>query len=267
MRAIKPMIVGVAGLLGLACTDSGGVIIPPAADRAAPAGRLSRRPTAHIALPSRRTTHVGFPLVEMNELRDRIYLQHVVAGTLDATPKLELLARFVRRYTGMKVVIAEQTSISHLGLSGWQLTSRRLRAALAKRLPDDAFALLAITEADLLANQYTAVFGEASADQRVGVVSVARLHLSFSAHRQPSNPRIVLRRSVRLIAHELGHLFGLEHCDAKHCVMNHVATLRDLDNLPATMCSHGLAQLETTAGFDRARRRRQLAAFYAEHGL
>lgn len=265
MRLTEPMIVGVAGCLWLACTDPGGIIVPPATTKAAPAGELAQRSEHPLLAPT--VVRVALAFAEMNDARNRIYVQHVVAGKLDATPKLALLARFVRDYTGMPVKIAAPIPIARLGMHGAQLSSQKLRAALASRLPDDAFALLAVTEADLLSNYYTAVFGEASAGQRVGVVSVARLHLSFTVPGKRSNPAIVLGRSLKLIAHELGHLFGLDHCTAHRCVMNYVTTLRDLDNLPRAICPVGLARMAAIAHFDAPERRRELTAFYTAYGL
>jgi archaemetzincin len=53
------------------------------------------------------------------------------------------------------------------------------------------------------------------------VVSVARL-------RDP-NPDRFLNRVVKEAVHELGHTWGLGHCDSPTCVMHHSESVEDAD--------------------------------------
>ncbi len=207
---------------------------------------------------------------QLSRTRRTLYLMFVSGQPRDATPKLTVLASFVRAFFGLPVKLLPATSLKALGLrapSPARLAAKRLRRRLAAKIPVDAAALLALTDVDLTSDSVGSVFGEASARLRVGVASVARLHLGFYVYGAPSNKKVVLRRSLTLLAHEIGHLLGIEHCTAYRCVMNGVASLRELDNLPAHVCPHDLRKLVLTSEFDERARYRRLAAFYVQHGL
>ena len=70
--------------------------------------------------------------------------------------------------------------------------------------------VLAVTDVDLFIPVLTFVYGEAQLGGRAAVVSTARLSVE---PRAPTTPAVA-RRLVKETVHELGHTFGLLHCDA-----------------------------------------------------
>ena len=109
----------------------------------------------------------------------------------------------------------------------------------------------------------------ASFRERVGIQSVARYHPAFfdEADHYPDPDRWVMRRSVKVMAHEIGHMFGMEHCVHYECVMNGSNHLEETDRRPAHLCPVCLRKLRHAIGFDPVERYRALSVFFARAGL
>ncbi len=91
--------------------------------------------------------------------------------------------------------------------------------------------VLAVTDQDLFIPILTFVFGEAQLGGRSAVVSTARLG-------EPGlpDPRIALERLAKESVHELGHCYGLVHCDSPGCVMGRSSSARDVDKKRGDFC-------------------------------
>jgi archaemetzincin len=91
--------------------------------------------------------------------------------------------------------------------------------------------VLGVTDADLFIPILTFVFGEAQLGGRSAVVSTARLA-------EPGLPdeRIVMERLAKESVHEMGHVFGLLHCDVAGCVMGRSSSVRDVDKKRGDLC-------------------------------
>ena len=77
----------------------------------------------------------------------------------------------------------------------------------------------------------------------------------------------LLRRSLRVAIHEVGHLFGMGHCQAFCCAMNGVAHLGELDALPLRLCPLCLRKLHLVTGLDPRRRDVALVGVFEALGL
>lgn len=105
--------------------------------------------------------------------------------------------------------------------------SALLDAALAK-LPGDTFRAVAVTTAPLDTPSHERLIGYARNGER-GIVYSARapgVYLTEAAHR---------RRVRHIVAHELGHTFGVGHCH-EACVMRDVVSVAELDRMPEHPC-------------------------------
>lgn len=141
--------------------------------------------------------------------------------------------------------------------SHWMLTE--LLPALR---PEDSVSLVALTAVDLWPGPgWNFVFGEATLTERVGVWSIAR-HGDAAAE-----PSRVLSRTIKVAAHELGHMFSMHHCVAWECVMNGGNSLEETDLTPLEPCPACLAKLQHATGLDVARRFAALRAFLDREGL
>ena len=83
------------------------------------------------------------------------------------------------------------------------------------------------------------IFGLGYMPGRVCVVSTYRLG------RKKVSKEIFYERLVKVINHELGHNFGLDHCPRKGCLMEDAkGTIRTVDNETGDLCSHCKAKVQ-----------------------
>lgn len=94
--------------------------------------------------------------------------------------------------------------------------------------------LLAVTAVDLYVPVLTFVFGEAQLSGNCAVVSLHRLREEF--YGLPAREDLMRERLVKEAAHELGHTFGLRHCDDWRCVMTSSHSVERLDVKGADFC-------------------------------
>jgi len=135
---------------------------------------------------------------------------------------------------------------------------------LKRRLPEDAFCVLAITMTDLYPEpSWNFVFGQASLRGRVGVYSFARYAPAFSGQERGKDyEEILLRRSAKVLAHETAHMFGIEHCIFFTCILNGSNHLAESDSRPLELCPMCLRKLHASVGFDAVARYQRLLAVY-----
>lgn len=85
--------------------------------------------------------------------------------------------------------------------------------------------VLGVVDEDLFASGLNFVFGEAGS--RMAVISLARLRERF--YGRPEKSPFLRRRALIEAVHELGHTYGLGHCNDPFCVMSFSNTLSDTD--------------------------------------
>jgi len=102
-------------------------------------------------------------------------------------------------------------------------------------LADPGARLLAVTSLDLYVPVLTFVFGEAQLSGSCAVVSLHRLREEF--YGLPPRAELMRDRLVKEAVHELGHTFGLRHCDDWRCVMTSSHGVERLDVKGAAFCT------------------------------
>ncbi|MEI8044385.1 MAG: archaemetzincin, partial [Verrucomicrobiota bacterium] len=206
-----------------------------------------------------------------------IYLQPVGDFRAQQSPSLEMLRQYAADFFQREVKALAPISISASGVTSRtnSMTGRRQVLTggvlhwLQGRLPGDAFCLLGITMEDLYPEpSWNFVFGQASLNERVGVYSFARYDPAFyGGPRGKDYPALLLRRSMKVLTHETGHMFGLTHCVYFNCVMNGSNHLQESDRRPLHLCPVCLRKLQFSVGFDVVKRYEALAQFDRQAGL
>jgi archaemetzincin len=100
--------------------------------------------------------------------------------------------------------------------------------------------ILAIVDCDITVPVMQYVMGHAEMGGKHAVISTARLGVDHLA-----------ARAAKLAVHEVGHLFGLVHCDRAACAMFPVLSCHQLDETTTSLCSYCASELL----YRRSRRR------------
>ena len=212
------------------------------------------------------------------QVRKWIILQPLGTMTEEARGRLDTLREFLGLYYGLPVRTEAWTAMTNVrgrerdfaGRSFRQyLTDDILYKLLLPRVRIGTFALLGVTMEDLYPeDSWNYVFGQASLAHRVGVYSLVRFYPEFwGEERTEAAERLGLRRSLQILVHETGHMFGVHHCQTYACVMNGTNSLAETDARPIHLCPECLKKFRWNIGFDPVERYRDLKAFYERHGL
>ena len=146
----------------------------------------------------------------------------------------------------------------------WWISERRQYDAnlivrhLAARAKPSSLGLFGIMGKDMFSGNLNFVFGLALLHDRASVHSLKRYG---------DDPKTLLRHTLKLSAHELGHVFGIKHCVFYRCVMNGANSLAEGASAPMHLCPVCLAKLKWNVDFDAQKRYLQLARFYRKVGM
>jgi archaemetzincin len=201
------------------------------------------------------------------EPRRTICLRPVGAFPAGKSPSLDQLQRWVAAYFMLPVTVlpAIDAPAGAFGerFHGFpqqrQLLTTSLLDGLHRGMPAVGFVVVGVTMVDLYPDPtWNYVFGQAEPGDHVGVFSFARYG---------DDPQTQLRRSCHVLSHEIGHLFGIDHCIWYHCVMNGSNHLAEMDAQPLHPCPVDLRKLQLAVGFDALERYRKLSALCKEFGF
>jgi archaemetzincin len=94
--------------------------------------------------------------------------------------------------------------------------------------------ILGILDIDAYSYGFDFVFGEAFYRGRVAAVYLSRLRQEF--YDLKPNSSLFYQRLVKESIHELGHVFGFDHCKNSQCVMYFSTSLLDVDAKGRSFC-------------------------------
>lgn len=122
-----------------------------------------------------------------------------------------------------------------------QYRSDVLLEEMAAAFPDGGGVHLGVTDLDLFIPGLNFIFGQADRKSGVAVISLARLKLD---HAGKSDKDLFLLRALKEAVHELGHVFGLDHCRDRECIMFFSNVIEDTDLKGPGFCGKCGAALE-----------------------
>jgi len=128
----------------------------------------------------------------------------------------------------------------HIDLSDFFDATRRqyngnlLLKHVAALVPPDDGKTLGLFSVDLFIPILTFIFGQAYLNGSCGIASVHRLN--NTSYGMDPDPGLLERRFTKEVIHELGHTFGLIHCNNPTCVMRSGTYVEDIDQKEHTLC-------------------------------
>ena len=116
-----------------------------------------------------------------------------------------------------------------------QYSSVLVLRSLLGRISGPTIKILGITEKDLFIPMLSFVLGQAQLNGPVAVISLARLQQQFYGF--PPDADLLVARAVKEAVHEIGHTFGLTHCEDVRCPMSLSNNVRHVDAKGPTLCN------------------------------
>ncbi|XP_054987031.1 archaemetzincin-2 [Sorex araneus] len=226
--------------------------------------------------------------------KHRIYIQCI--GSLGNNNVNEDYVQWLKSYCeaffcGLTVKLLDSVPVSETRCSfrvngsthNLQIHAGQILQFLKKKKPRDAFCIVGITMIDLYPrDSWNFVFGQASLTDGVGIFSFARYCSDFYSSRYegkvkrsqkispgdysvfdnyylPEVTSVLLLRSCKTLTHEIGHIFGLRHCQWLACLMQGSNHLEEADRRPPNLCPICLRKLQCALGFRIVERYEALA--------
>ena len=213
--------------------------------------------------------------VRVIDKRRVLYVQPLGAFTSAQRRIITLTAEFMSRFFNLPVHVNEDMPLSLVPKSARRIHpqwgDKQLHAGyitmniLKPALPEDAAAMIAFTAADLYPGpELNFVFGQASLVERVGVWSLYRLG---DPQDNEQSFKLTLLRTLKIAAHETGHMFSIRHCTKYECVMcgsNHIG---ETDRRPVEVCPECMAKICWATAAHPLERYEKLTAFFAAQGF
>lgn len=133
---------------------------------------------------------------------------------------------------------------------------------LVPKVKSDAHCMMGVLTTDLYPfDTWNFVFGYALFKLRTGVFSFCRYDEGFFEKGKKTDQDLIDYRSCRVMAHEIGHMFGMHHCIFYNCRMNGMMTMEEGDKRPSDMCPVCIRKLQTNMKFDLRKRYQGLLDF------
>ena len=122
-----------------------------------------------------------------------------------------------------------------------QYDANGLLKMVSDHAPVEALKVIGMLRVDLYIPILTYIFGQASLNGRVGVVSLYRLRNEHYGLEPDYD--LLIERFSKVTLHELGHTFGLIHCNNPVCVMRSSTYVEDLDQKTKSFCYRCMEEL------------------------
>lgn len=208
------------------------------------------------------------------EGRNKIYIQPLGEFPPGGSPPLATLEEFLEAFYGLEVEVRKPRMVSDQFTTRINKYTKKRQVLtgdifdfLVTDFPKDAFALIALTMEDLYPREErNFTFGQGGGN--LGVYSFARFDPTFfDLPRGEDYSRLLLQRSLKVMLHEVGHIFGLAHCTYYFCLLNGANNLEETDAHPVHLCPVCLRKIHSSLEFDVERRYTRMRELYIKHGI
>lgn len=115
-----------------------------------------------------------------------------------------------------------------------QYNANLLLEAMKVRAPNGYIRYISLFRGDLYIPILTYIFGQAELNGQFGITSLFRLRNELYGLEE--DYELMLKRLGKVVIHELGHTFGMIHCNHPVCVMRSSTYVEDLDQKENRFC-------------------------------
>jgi archaemetzincin len=105
---------------------------------------------------------------------------------------------------------------------------------VSKITPDPSSKSIGLLREDLFIPILTYIFGQATLNGNIGIASLYRLRNEL--YGLEKNNALLNERFRKVVIHELGHMFGLIHCQNPICIMRSSTYVEDIDQKEPHLC-------------------------------
>lgn len=115
-----------------------------------------------------------------------------------------------------------------------QYDANSLLKVVSEMFFPNSFKKIGLFKVDLFIPILTYIFGQAILNGNAGIVSPYRLRNEL--YGLEKNEDVLNERLKKVIIHEIGHMFGLIHCQNPICVMRSSTYVEDIDQKKQNLC-------------------------------